>query len=563
MSAVSAARVVRAPRGPELTCRGWGQEAALRMLMNNLDPEVAERPDDLVVYGGTGKAARTWERLRRDRARAADARRRRDAAGAVRQAGRRPCAPTRRAARADRQLQPRRPPGRPGTSSAELEAHGPDDVRPDDRRLAGSTSARRAFCRAPTRRSRRCAASTSAARCRGALVLTAGLGGMGGAQPLAVDHERRRLPWCIEVDPHPHRAAPGDPLPRPMSPTTSTRRCVGSRKRRSDGKPLSDRACSATPPKSARAGRAAASCPTCVTDQTSAHDPLNGYVPPGLIAGEAAELRASRPGGIRPARARRRWPTTSARCSRCRRRAPITFDYGNNIRAQADERGVSERLRLPRLRARLHPPAVLRRQGPVPLGRALRRSRRHLRAPTRRCSSSSPKRALHRWIRLAQRARRRSRACRRASAGWATASAPRPGSRFNELVAQGEVKAPIVIGRDHLDCGSVASPNRETEAMKDGSDAIADWPILNALVNAAGGATWVSFHHGGGVGIGYSLHAGHGRSWPTARRRAAHALERVLTTDPGWASCATPTRATRARSRSPANAASTSRCCAP
>ena len=248
----------------------------------------------------------------------------------------------------------------------------------------------------------------------------------------------------------------------------------------------------------------------------------------------ALALRARDPAGVRRALAWRRWRRTCAPCSSCSERGAVTFDYGNNLRGQAQRGRRRGRLRHRRLRAAVHPAAVLRGQGAVPLGGALRRSRATSRRPTRRSSSSSPTtRALHRWIRMAQRARRVPGAAgahllarlRRARQG--RAAVQRAGARA------GEVTAPIVIGRDHLDCGSVASPNRETEAMRDGSDAIADWPILNALLNAVNGATWVSLHHGGGVGIGYSLHAGMVIVADGTAGGGARGCERVLTSDPG------------------------------
>ena len=216
------------------------------------------------------------------------------------------------------------------------------------------------------------------------------------------------------------------------------------------------------------------------------------------------------------------------------RRGAVVFDYGNNLRGQALKAGVDDAFKHRRIRAALHPPALLRGQGPVSLGRAVGRSGGHPGHRSGAASSSSRRtEPLARWLTPGRRSASRSRDCRRGSAGSATASAIAPGLLFNELVREGKLKAPIVIGRDHLDAGSVASPNRETEGMRDGSDAIADWPILNALLNTACGATWVSVHHGGGVGIGYSIHAGHGdRRRRDARGRSA-AAARASSADPG------------------------------
>ena len=250
--------------------------------------------------------------------------------------------------------------------------------------------------------------------------------------------------------------------------------------------------------------------PDLLTDQTSAHDELNGYVPHGLPLEDALRSRRPTPRPTAAARSRR-WARTCEAMLALKARGAVTFDYGNNLRAGAEKAGVDERVRHRRLRSAVHPAAVLRGQGAVPVGGALGGSRRTSPRPIGPILRLFPENAaLRRWITLAgERVAFQGLPARICWLGYGERA--RAGLAFNELVRDGEVKAPIVIGRDHLDCGSVASPNRETEAMKDGSDAIADWPMLNALLNTASGATWVSFHHGGGVGIGYSLHAGHGR----------------------------------------------------
>ena len=366
---------------------------------------------------------------------------------------------------------------------------------------------------------------------RGRVVLTAGLGGMGGAQPLAVTMNEG-VALCDRGGRGAGAAAPRHRLRGPAHALDLDEAlALGARRPRPRASRSRSR-WSATPPRSSPTWCARGERFDAVTDQTSAHDALGGYVPAGLSLADALALRRDepddyvaplhgvdgrpRPGDARlparpapsssttattsgPRRRRRASPTPSTSRASCRRSSGRTFCEGN---------------------------------GPVPLGGAVRRSRPTSSGPTGRSSSSSRTtpalRPLDpRW----RRSRCRSRGCRRGSAGSATASGRRPGLAFNELVRTGEVSAPIVIGRDHLDSGSVASPNRETEAMRDGTDAVADWPLLNALVNTAAGATWVSIHHGGGVGIGYCSTPGWSSS-PTARTLAARKLERVLTTDP-------------------------------
>ena len=340
---------------------------------------------------------------------------------------------------------------------------------------------------------------------KGRVCLTAGVGGMGGAQPLAItmndgvalDRRRRsRAP----------RAPPRAALPRPRRRSRARRRLREVERAKQRGRGVFDRLRGQRRGGVPAALSTAASVPTRVTDQTSAHDLLNGYVPAGVTLDEAAALRSA----IRPSTSAARWRVAASHVAAMvrylgRRRGRLRLRQ-QHPRAGAARR-LRARLRLSGIRAGVHPPALLPRFRTVPLRGALGRSGRHRPLRRRTAAALSARRSLRAgssWRASAS----RSKACRRASAGSATAIAPKPVLAFNELVRSGEVKAPIVIGRDHLDTGSVASPYRETEAMKDGSDAIADWPILNALLNTAAGAHWVSFHHGGGVGIGYSLHAG-------------------------------------------------------
>ena len=271
--------------------------------------------------------------------------------------------------------------------------------------------------------------------------------------------------------------------------------------------------------------------PDVVTDQTSAHDPLVGYVPDGLSLAEAARLRAADPASYQE-RSIAAMGRHVAAMREMQKRGAIAFDYGNNIRAQAVKAGVADAFEIPGFVPGLHPAAVLRGQRTVPLGRAVGRSGRHSRHRSRGARDVPQRRARScRWIRLAgERVQFQGLPARICWLGYGDRA--RFGLRINQLVRDGAIKAPIVIGRDHLDTGSVASPNRETEGMRDGSDAIADWPILNALLNASAGATWVSVHHGGGVGIGYSIHAGM-VIVADGTREADERLARVLTCDPG------------------------------
>ena len=509
MSTTSGPREVRAPRGTSLTCKGWQQEAALRMLMNNLDPEVAERPEDLVVYGGTGRAARTWaafDAIVRDAARARGTTRRCWCSRASRSASFSTHEWAPRVLIANCNLVPD---WATWEEFRRLEALGPDDVRPDDgglldlHRHAGHPAGHLRDVRRD--RARQHFGGTLA----GTLVVTGGLGGMGGAQPLAATMNGGVV-LGVEVDPTRIER-------RLKTPATSTS-CVddarrgaasGARRRASDARPLSiglvGNAADVVPELVAATGRPIDSSPTrrppTIRSRLRPAGRCRSPRRPSLRARDPASYTAralSVDGGARRGDARR---SSDAGAE--------VFDYGNNLRGRGRARRVRPRVR----RIRASSPRTSGRCSARARGRSAGRRCRATRPtsprPTARCSRCSPDDEPLRALDPAWPASGSpSRACPRASAGWATASAHRLGLRFNELVARGEVQAPIVIGRDHLDAGSVASPNRETEAMNDGSDAIADWPILNALVNTASGATWVCIHHGGGVGIGYSIHAG-------------------------------------------------------
>jgi urocanate hydratase len=519
------ARTIRAPRGKTLSCRGWVQEAALRMLMNNLDPEVAERPADLVVYGGTGKAARNWEAYDR----IVETLRRLESDETLLVQSGKPVGVFKTHAEAPRVLISNSmlvPAWADWTHFREYERLG---LTMYGQMTAGS------WIYIGTQGILQGTYETFAAAARqhfggslkGRLLLTAGLGGMGGAQPLAatlnegvviaveVDAERirRRLEtgYCDEA-------------------TESFQEAVSrARQALAQKKPLSI----------ALHGNAADLIPAFVregvipdllTDQTSAHDLLNGYVPHSLSYAAALALRQSDPAEYQK-RARESVVTHVRGMLDLMKAGAVTFDYGNNIRQAAREGGLEEAFAFPGFVPAYIRPLFCEGKGPFRWV-ALSGDPQDIERADRAVLELFPEdEALRRWIPMAQKkVHFQGLPARICWLGYGERA--KFGLALNDLVARGEISAPIVIGRDHLDSGSVASPNRETEAMKDGSDAIGDWPILNALLNAVAGASWVSVHHGGGVGIGYSLHAGMvvvADGTPEAARR----LERVLTTDPG------------------------------
>ena len=518
-------RTVRAPRGERISCRGWTQEAALRMLMNNLDPEVAEAPEELVVYGGTGRAARSW-----------------DAFDAI--------VATLRELAGDETLlvQSGKPvgvfrthPDAPRVLIANANLVGNwatwEHFRDLERRgliMFGQMTAgswiyigTQGILQGTYETFGALARKHFGGSLRGRWVLTGGMGGMGGAQPLSATMNEGAM-LCVEVDPERIRRR------------IATRYCdrmtgdldealAWVRGAARAGEALSVGLvgnCAEVLPELVARGVT----PDVVTDQTSAHDPLGGYVPAGLSLEEAARLRAADPDDY----LRRSLASIRAHCAAIvamREAGAVAFDYGNNLRGFAREAGLENAFAYPGF-----VPAYIRDLFCEGKG------------PFRWAALSGDPADIHRiddlvlemfpgdehlcrWIRLARDQVAfqglPARIC------WlGQGERARFGCAINDLVASGAVRAPVVIGRDHLDTGSVASPNRETEAMRDGSDAIADWPILNALLNTASGASWVSFHHGGGVGIGYSLHAGQvvvadGTDGMRAR------IERVLTNDPG------------------------------
>ena len=524
-TALPGARPVRAPRGTELSCRGWGQEAALRMLMNNLDPEVAERPDDLVVYGGTGKAARSWAAFD---AIVRELRRLGDDETLLVQSGKpvgvfrtHPWAP--RVLIANSNLVGK---WANWDTFRELERQG---LTMYGQMTAGSWIyiATQGILQGTYETFAELARQHFGGTLRGRVVLTAGLGGMGGAQPLAVTMNEG-VALCIEVDPerakrrletrYVDRVTDSLDAGLAMARTAATAREALSIA-------LVGNAAELEPELVRRGERFDA-----VTDQTSAHDALGGYVPSGLTLDRAADLRRTDPDDYV-----RRSMASMAEHVRAMlalmRGGAITFDYGNNIRAQAQAAGVADAFDFAGFVPLFIRPLFCEGKGPFRWA-ALSGDPADIARTDRAILELFPEDAsLRRWITMAEeRVAFQGLPARICWLGYGERA--RAGLEFNRLVANGELGAPIVIGRDHLDAGSVASPNRETEGMRDGSDAIADWPLLNALVNTSAGATWVSIHHGGGTGIGYSQHAGM-VVVADGTELAAQKLERVLTTDPG------------------------------
>ncbi len=527
MTSVASTRVVRAPRGRELSCKGWVQEAALRMLMNNLDPEVAERPEDLVVYGGTGKAARDWPSFDRivEALRALEA----DETLLV-QSGKpvgvfRTHADAPRVLIANSNLVPHW-----GTWEHfwELEKKG---LMMYGQMTAGSWIyiGSQGIVQGTFETFAECAERHFGGSLAGRLVLTAGLGGMGGAQPLAATMNGA-VCLAVEVDAAraERRVASGycDRVTGSLDEALAwCREALAAKHPLSVG--VVANAADAVPELLKRGV-----VPDVATDQTSAHDPLNGYVPVGMNLQQVAEARRTRPDDV--VRAARESMANHVRALLgMRDQGSVLFDYGNNLRGEAERGG------LPHEQAFSYPgfvPEYIRPlfcvgKGPFRWA-ALSGDPDDIRVTDEAALAEFPEDArLHRWIPLAQRhVRHQGLPARICWLGYGERH--RLGLRFNRLVREGRVKAPIVIGRDHLDAGSVASPWRETEAMRDGSDAVADWPFLNALLNTASGASWVSLHHGGGVGIGNSIHAGMVIVCDGSVE-ADHRLERVLTNDPG------------------------------
>jgi urocanate hydratase len=523
--AASGPRPVRAPRGTTLSTRGWQQEAVLRMLMNNLDPEVAEDPDHLVVYGGTGRAARSWEAFD---AIVRELRQLADDETLLVQSGK-PVAVFRTHEWAPRVL----------IANSNLVGKWATwehfrDLERQGLMMYGQMTAgswiyigTQGILQGTYETFAECARRNFGGTLRGTVTLTAGLGGMGGAQPLAVTMNEG---VCIAIEVDEHRAARRHEIGYVDRLTHDPDEALRlAREAAVEGRPLSIALvgnAAEIEPAWAKAGERF----DIVTDQTSAHDALGGYVPAEISLEDALVLREADP-QLFEQRSRR---SMAAHCQAIldfQAAGAIAFDYGNNLRAQAQEAGVANAFDYPGFVPAFIRPQFCEGRGPFRWA-ALSGDPEDILRTDRAILELFPyDEGLRRWIEMAEaQVPFQGLPARICWLGYGERHLA--GLEFNRLVANGELKAPIVIGRDHLDSGSVASPNRETEAMADGTDAVADWPLLNALVNTAAGATWVSIHHGGGVGIGYSQHAGM-VVVADGSELAARKLERVLKTDSG------------------------------
>jgi len=517
--------IIKAPTGNKLSCKGWIQEAAMRMLMNNLDPEVAENPAELIVYGGSGKAARNWEcyeaiisslkELENDET-------------LLIQSGK-PVAIFKTHANAPRVIISNSmlvPYWASWDEFRRLESLG---LTMYGQMTAGSWIyiGTQGILQGTYETFAECARKYFNGSLKGKFLLTAGLGGMGGAQPLAATMNGAAF-LAIEVDKTriQKRIATGylDYLSENLDEALTL---INSAKSNDE---------SISVGLAGNAGEILPKIlemdilPDIVTDQTSAHDTLNGYVPMGMSFEDALELRRINPGNYIK-RAKETIVRHLEAMLEFQKRGSIVFDYGNNIRGEAKANGVANAFDIPGFIPEFIRPLFCEGKGPFRWA-ALSGDPKDIYITDMAIKDTFPEnKLLCSWIDLAQKkVHFQGLPARICWLGYAERA--KMGKIFNDLVASGEVSAPIVIGRDHLDCGSVASPNRETEAMKDGSDAIADWPILNALLNSIGGASWVSVHHGGGVGIGNSIHAGM-VVVADGTKDAEIRLNRVLTYDPG------------------------------
>ena len=522
---MSSKRVIRAPRGNEKSCKGWHQEAALRMLMNNLDPDVAENPDKLIVYGGTGRAARNWEAfdaiVRSLRALENDE-------TLLVQSGK-PVGVFRTHDEAPRVL----------IANSNLVGHWSNYAEFNRLERLGLTMygqmtagswiyiGSQGIVQGTFETFAEAGRKHFGGSLEGKFVVTGGLGGMGGAQPLAatmngalflgIDVDRARIQkrlqsgYCNKIATSLDEALALIDQARKGKEAVSVG-LVGN--------------CADVLPEMAKGGVV----PDVLTDQTSAHDALNGYVPNGMPVAEALQLRAKNPDEYIEHSMRSMGLHVEAMLA-LQKRGAITFDYGNNIRTQAKKAGVERAFDIPGFVPEYIRPLFCEGKGPFRWV-ALSGDPADIARTDQLALELFPKNeTLARWMKLAkERIQFQGLPARICWFGYGERA--EFGVAMNDLVKRGEIKAPIVIGRDHLDTGSVASPFRETEGMLDGSDAIADWALLNALVNTAAGASWISIHNGGGVGIGYSQHAGMvvvADGTDSAKRR----LERVLTSDPG------------------------------
>nr|WP_226680781.1 urocanate hydratase [Sutcliffiella horikoshii] len=518
-------KVIRAPRGSELNTKGWVQEAALRMLMNNLDPEVAEIPEELVVYGGIGKAARNWESFD---AIVESLKNLEEDETLLVQSGK-PVAVFRSHADAPRVLLANSnlvPKWANWDHFHELDQKG---LMMYGQMTAGSWIyiGTQGILQGTYETFAEAAKQSFNNTLKGTITVTAGLGGMGGAQPLAVTMNGG---VCIAIEVDEHR----------IDRRIETRYCDVKVKTVDEaiekaeeykklGKPLSigllGNAAEILPQLVERGFT-----PDLLTDQTSAHDPLNGYIPIGMKLEEAAKLRKEEPAQYVKL-AKESMAEHVKAMLQLQLKGAITFDYGNNIRQVALDEGVENAFDFPGFVPAFIRPQFCEGKGPFRWVALSGDPEDIYKTDEVILREFSDNKHLCNWIKMArEKVAFQGLPSRICWLGYGERA--RFGKIINEMVASGELSAPIVIGRDHLDCGSVASPNRETEAMLDGSDAVADWPILNALINGVNGASWVSVHHGGGVGMGYSLHAGM-VIVADGTEAAGKRLERVLTSDPG------------------------------
>src|ERR1051325_398353 len=518
-------RVIHAPRGAQLNCKGWHQEAALRCLMNNLDPDVAERPDELIVYGGAGKAARNWAAfdaiVRELRALENDEK-------LLVQSGK-PVAVFRTREHAPRVLI-----ANSNLVGAwanwehfhELERRG---LMMYGQMTAGSWIyiGTQGIVQGTFETFAAMADRHFGGSLEGRLVVSGGMGGMGGAQPLAATMNGA---VCLGMDVDParieRRVRDGYCDRLALTLDEALRICEDAREQRRAVSVGLVGNCAEVLPEIVRRGVRV----DAVTDQTSAHDALNGYVPAGLDLDEADELRRTNAQAYIERSMQSMARHVEAMLA-LKRAGAVTFDYGNNIRKQAFDAGCRDAFEIPGFVPEYIRPLFCEGKGPFRWV-ALSGEASDIRKTDDLALELFPEDStLNRWLRLArERVQFQGLPARICWLGYGERA--EMGERINDLVKRGDLVAPIAIGRDHLDTGSVASPFRETEAMLDGSDAVADWPILNALLNTASGASWVSFHHGGGVGIGYSLHAGQ-VSVADGTEEGARRLNRVLTNDPG------------------------------
>lgn len=518
-------QTIRAPRGTELHTKGWIQEAAYRMIMNNLDPEVAEKPEELVVYGGIGKAARNWESYHKiiETLKTLE-----EDETLMIQSGK-PVAVFKSHPNAPRVLLANSnlvPAWANWETFRELDEKGLimfGQMTAGSWIYIGSQGILQGTYETFAEAARQHFNGTLA----GTLTVTAGLGGMGGAQPLAVtmnngvviaiEADRKRIERRIETK-------YCDELAETLDEALEK-----AKKAKAERRPLSiglvGNAAEILPELVKRG-----EIPDLVTDQTSAHDPLNGYIPAGFTVTEAESLRKSGPDEYLR-RARKSIVDHVRAMIDLQKAGAVTFDYGNNIRQEAFNEGLEDAFSFPGFVPAFIRPQFCEGKGPFRWVALSGDPEDIYKTDEVILREFADNEHLCKWIKMAQEKVSfqglPSRIC------WlGYGERAKFGRIINEMVASGEISAPIVIGRDHLDCGSVASPNRETEGMKDGSDAIADWPLLNAMINAVNGASWVSIHHGGGVGMGYAIHAGM-VIVADGTKEAGERLQRVLTSDPG------------------------------